>query len=251
MGGFMVHSNNLHTNNITIGDCDCITLGRVAPDFAASSTEGPITLSQYRGKWVVLFYEPGDFSPTATSELISFTQLHPEFEKRNVQLLGISIDSNPAHLAWLYNIQQFTGIEIPFPLIADRDAEISRLYGMVNPDRIYEESVRDVFFIDPNRKIRSILTYPATNGRNMYELLRLIDALQTTDRYMVSTPANWVPGQPVIVPPPYTYEGLLERASTPPSPDMLCLQWYMCFENYNDLIPVTPNAAAAGETTTQ
>ncbi len=230
---------------------ECLSIGRIAPDFTAITTRGVITLSQYSGKWVLLFSHPGDFTPVCTSEFIAFAQLNSEFERRNVQLLGISIDSNPAHLAWLYNIQQFTGIEIPFPLIADRDAEISRLYGMVNPDRIYEESVRDVFFIDPNRKIRSILTYPATNGRNMYELLRLIDALQTTDRYLVSTPANWVPGQPVIVPPPYTYEGLLERASTPPSPEMLCLQWYMCFKDYNDLVPITPNEVAAEKTANQ
>lgn len=230
---------------------ECLSIGRIAPDFTAITTRGVITLSQYSGKWVLLFSHPGDFTPVCTSEFIAFAQLNSEFERRNVQLLGISIDSNPAHLAWLYNIQQFTGIEIPFPLIADRDAEISRLYGMVNPDRIYEESVRDVFIIDPNRKIRSILTYPATNGRNMYELLRLIDALQTTDRYLVSTPANWVPGQPVIVPPPYTYEGLLERASTPPSPEMHCFQWYFCFKDYNDLVPITPNEVAADKTANQ
>ncbi len=226
---------------------ECLSIGRIAPDFTVLTTQGVITLSQYAGKWVLLFSHPGDFTPVCTSEFIAFTQLAPEFEERNVQLLGISIDSNPAHLAWLYNIQQFTGMEVPFPLIADRDAEISRLYGMVNPDRIYEESVRDVFIIDPTRRIRSILTYPATNGRNMYELLRLIDALQTTDRYGVSTPANWMPGQPVIVPPPYTYEGLLDRASTVSNPDTACLQWYLCFENYNDLVPINPDAVAAEE----
>lgn len=223
---------------------ECLSIGRIAPDFTAITTRGVITLSQYVGKWVLLFSHPGDFTPVCTSEFIAFTQLSPEFESRNVQLIGISIDSNPAHLAWLYNIQQFTGMEVPFPLIADRDAEISRLYGMVNPDRIYETSVRDVFIIDPTRRIRSILTYPASNGRNMYELLRLIDALQTTDKYKVSTPANWMPGQPVIVPPPYTYEGLLERTSTSPSPDMLCLQWYYCFEDYSDLVPISPDTAA-------
>lgn len=226
--------------NIASNNRECLTIGRIAPDFTAITTQGTITLSQYTGKWVMLFSHPGDFTPVCTSEFIAFTQLAPEFERRNVQLLGISIDSNPAHLAWVYNIYQFTGLTVPFPLIADRDATISSLYGMVNPDRVYEQSVRDVFIIDPARRIRSILIYPASNGRNMYELLRLIDALQTTDTYSVSTPANWIPGQPVIVPPPYTYEGLLERADAPESPDLQCLQWYMCFKDYSELTPTVP-----------
>ena len=167
----------------------CLTIGRIAPDFTAMTTDGPITLSQYRGKWVLLFSHPGDFTPVCTSEFIAFAQLHPEFEKRNVQLLGVSIDSNPAHIGWLYDIYLMTGIIMPFPLIADRDANVAELYGMVNPDRIYEQSVRDVFIIDPNQRIRSILAYPASNGRNMYELLRLIDALQVSTTYGVSTPA--------------------------------------------------------------
>lgn len=220
---------------------ECLTIGRIAPDFTAITTQGTITLSQYIGKWVLLFSHPGDFTPVCTSEFIAFTELAPEFEKRNVQLLGISIDSNPSHLAWLYNIYQFTGLTVPFPLISDRDAEISSLYGMVNPDRIYEQSVRDVFIIDPARRIRAILTYPASTGRNIYELLRLIDALQVADQYSVSTPANWLPGQPVIVPVTYTYEGLLERVNDPESLGIQCVQWYMCFKDYDELTPVTPD----------
>lgn len=219
---------------------ECLTIGRIAPDFTAITTRGTITLSQYIGKWVLLFSHPGDFTPVCTSEFIAFTQLASEFERRNVQLLGISIDSNPSHLEWVHNIYQFTGLTIPFPLIADRDATISRQYGMVNPDSIYEQSVRDVFIIDPARRIRSILTYPASNGRNIYELLRLIIALQTTDTYSVSTPANWMPGQPVIVPPPNTYEGLLEREDNHEGSDIQCLQWYMCFKDYNELTPTVP-----------
>lgn len=220
---------------------ECLTIGRIAPNFTAITTQGVITLSQLKGKWVLLFSHPGDFTPVCTSEFIAFAQLAPEFEKRNVQLLGISIDSNPSHLAWLYNISQFSGITIPFPLISDRDAVISNLYGMVNPDRIYEQSVRDVFIIDPSQKIRAILSYPATNGRNIYELLRLIDALQKTDKYSISTPANWIPGQPVIIPIPYTYEGLLERANNPESLNLQCAEWYYCFKDYSDLTPSTPN----------
>jgi len=177
------------------------------------------------------------FTPVCTSEFISFSQLYPEFVKRNVQLLGISIDSNPSHLAWFYDILQFTGITIPFPLISDRDSVIASLYGMVNPDRIYEQSVRDVFIIDPVQKIRAILTYPATNGRNTYEILRLIDALQISMEYMVNTPANWMPGDPVIVPIPQTFEGLLERVNPPESSDLQCSRWYMCYKNYYELNP--------------
>lgn len=217
----------------------CLTIGRIAPDFTAMTTDGPITLSQYRGKWVLLFSHPGDFTPVCTSEFIAFAQLHPEFEKRNVQLLGVSIDSNPAHIGWLYDIYLMTGIIMPFPLIADREANVAELYGMVNPDRIYEQSVRDVFIIDPNQRIRSILAYPASNGRNMYELLRLIDALQVSTTYGVSTPANWMPGDPVIVPVASTLEEALERGGSPQD-DLTCFAWWYCFTDLSDLTPL-PN----------
>jgi peroxiredoxin (alkyl hydroperoxide reductase subunit C) len=217
----------------------CLTIGRIAPDFTAMTTDGPITLSQYRGKWVLLFSHPGDFTPVCTSEFIAFAQLNPEFEKRNVQLLGVSIDSNPAHIGWLYDIYLMTGIIMPFPLIADRDANVAELYGMVNPDRIYEQSVRDVFIIDPNQRIRSILAYPASNGRNMYELLRLIDALQVSTTYGVSTPANWMPGDPVIVPVASTLEEALERGGSPQD-DLTCFAWWYCFTDLSDLTPL-PN----------
>lgn len=218
----------------------CLTIGRIAPDFTAITTEGPITMSQYRGKWVLFFSHPGDFTPVCTSEFIAFTQLYEEFKKRNVQLLGISIDSNPSHLGWFYDILNMTGIKIPFPLIADRDAHIADLYGMVNPDRIYEQSVRDVFFIDPNQRIRAILAYPATNGRNIYELLRLLDALQVTSTYGVSTPANWMPGDPVIIPVAQTFDEVIERASDPESLDLNCLAWWYCFKDMSQLAPVNP-----------
>jgi peroxiredoxin (alkyl hydroperoxide reductase subunit C) len=127
---------------------------------------------------------------------------------------------------------------MPFPLIADRDSEVAELYGMVNPDRIYEQSVRDVFIIDPNQRIRAILTYPATNGRNMYEILRLIDALQVSTDYGVSTPANWMPGDPVIVPVATTFDELLQRVNDPEG--MYCERWYYCFKNYDELIEGQP-----------
>lgn len=219
---------------------ECLTIGRIAPDFTAITTEGTVTMSQYRGRWVLFFSHPGDFTSVCTSEFIAFAQLHAEFEKRNVQLLGISIDSNPAHLGWLFSILQMTGLKMPFPLIADRDAVISALYGMVNPDRIYEQSVRDVFIIDPNQRIRAILVYPATNGRNMYELLRLIDALQVSTTYGVNTPANWMPGDPVLVPVPRTLEEVIQHATDPESLGLNCLAWYYCFEDMSELTPIIP-----------
>ena len=205
----------------------CLTIGRIAPDFTAITTEGTITLSQYRGKWVMFFSHPGDFTPVCTSEFISFAQLNPEFEKRNVQLLGISIDSNPAHIGWLYNILQITGLKMPFPLIADRDAYVSELYGMVNPD-----------IIDPNQRIRAILIYPATNGRNIYELLRLIDALQVSTTYGVNTPANWMPGDPVLVPDPRTFDEAIIRGTDPEALELNCLAWYYCFKDMSELTPI-------------
>ena len=218
----------------------CLTIGRIAPDFSAITTEGPITMSQYRGKWVLFFSHPGDFTPVCTSEFIAFAELNDEFVKRNIQLLGISIDSNPSHLGWLYEIYEMTGIKMPFPLIADRDAYIAELYGMVNPDRIYEQSVRDVFIIDPNQRIRSILAYPATNGRNMYELLRLMDALQTSTTYGVSTPANWMPGDPVIIPVARTLDEAIARGEDPQALELNCLGWWYCFKDVSELTPVNP-----------
>lgn len=227
-------------NNIDETPRQCLTIGRIAPDFSAITTEGPVTMSQYRGKWVMFFSHPGDFTPVCTSEFIAFAQLSEEFVKRNVQLLGISIDSNPSHIGWLYDILEMTGLKMPFPLIADRDAYVATLYGMVSPDRIYEQSVRDVFIIDPNQRIRSILAYPATNGRNVYELLRLIDALQVSTTYNVSTPVNWMPGDPVIVPVARTLEEAIVRGTDPETLGLNCLAWYYCFKDVSELTPVNP-----------
>jgi peroxiredoxin (alkyl hydroperoxide reductase subunit C) len=209
----------------------CITIGRIAPDFTASSSQGPITLSQYRGKWVLLFYEPGDFYASATTELIAFEQLKDEFDKRNVQLLGVTIDSSLADLEWLYDIYIKTGIKVSYPIISDRNADIARLYDLVNPDNIYEVSVRDVFIISPSQTIRAIVTYPVTSGLNIYELLRLIDSLQVYEEYNVITPSNWMPGDPVLTFPPYTLDGIIERVNEQSELNMKCISWYACFKN--------------------
>lgn len=170
---------------------NCIRIGMKAPDFSAATTFGPIKLSDYQGKWVVLFSHPGDFTPVCTTEFLAFSKAQPQFEARGAQLLGLSIDSNPSHLAWVYAIYVATGVQVPFPIIADRTGEIARLYGMMAPDVSRQETVRNVFFIDPEQTIRAILVYPLTNGRSIPEILRLLTALQTTDREHVVTPANW------------------------------------------------------------
>lgn len=205
-----------------------LSLGVQAPDFTANTTFGTVRLSDYKGKWVVLFSHPGDFTPVCTTEFIAFANAQSQFAEKNTQLLGLSIDSNPSHLAWVYAIYLTTGIEIPFPVIADRTGEIARLYGMISPDVSTQETVRNVFIIDPQQKIRAILIYPLTNGRSVPEILRLLAALQTTDEYHVVTPANWQPGQPVLVPPPQTYEELLEREKRPNLQGLSCKDWFLC-----------------------
>lgn len=165
-------------------------LGEKAPNFKANTTFGPIELSDYAGSWLVLFSHPGDFTPVCTTEFIAFTNLAPEFEKRNTKLLGLSVDSNTSHLAWVYNILQITGITIPFPIIEDRDMKISKQYGMISEEMSSTSTVRTVFIIDDKQILRTILYYPLTTGRNIPEILRIVDALQTSDKCKVVTPAN-------------------------------------------------------------
>lgn len=207
---------------------DHLTIGMQAPDFLATTTFGSLRMSDHRGKWVVFFSHPGDFTPVCTTEFIAFSKAQPQFQAQNAQLLGLSIDSNPSHLAWVYAIHLTTGIEIPFPVVADRTGEIARLYGMLAPDVSKQETVRNVFIIDPEQKIRAILVYPLTNGRNIPEILRLLTALQTTDKYHVVTPANWQPGQQVLVPPPKTYSELISRTEAPKEEGLTCKDWFLC-----------------------
>lgn len=204
------------------------SLGAKAPDFKANTTFGPIKLSDYNGKWVVLFSHPGDFTPVCTTEFLCFAKYYPEFKKRNVELLGLSIDSTSSHLAWLYNIFQLTGVEIPFPIIEDRDMSISKLYGMISEPMSNTSTVRSVFIIDDKQILRTILYYPLTTGRNIPEILRIIEALQTSDRDKVVTPANWLPGMPVLLPYPTTYKELKNRIKNCDK-KYSCLDWYLCF----------------------
>ncbi len=208
-----------------------ISIGMKAPDFTAMTTFGPIKLSDYKGHWVILFSHPGDFTPVCTTEFIAFAQANDQFESLNTKLIGLSIDSNPSHLAWVKQIYHLTGVQIPFPIIADRMADVANLYGMIAPDVNKQETVRNVYFIDPDQVIRAILIYPLTNGRNIYEILRLLSALQTTDKCGVVTPANWEPGKPVMVPPPSTYNQMLERINEPEASGLNCVDWFWCYKD--------------------
>lgn len=186
-------------------------LNEPAPDFKAVSTQGEISLSQFKGKWVVLFSHPADFTPVCTTEFVEFAKRSQEFEKRNVQLIGLSIDSIYSHIAWVRNIEQNFGVQVTFPLIADLDTKVAQAYGMIHPGAASTATVRCVFIIDDKGVVRAMLYYPLTSGRNIDEIVRLVDALQTHEEHKVATPANWKPGDKVIVPPPLTKEGADKR----------------------------------------
>jgi len=186
-------------------------LGQPAPPFEAQTTHGTIRLEDFKGSWLILFSHPADFTPVCTTEFVAFSEMAPELKKRNVELCGLSIDSNYSHIAWVRNIEQNFGVKVPFPVIADLNKEVAMLYGMMMPGESKTETSRCVFVIDPNGILRAMIYYPLTTGRNMNEILRLVDALQTTDKHGVATPANWKPGEKVIVPPPATTEAADER----------------------------------------
>lgn len=206
-----------------------VKIGEMAPEFEANSTCGHIKLSDYKGKWVVLFSHPGDYTPVCTTEFIAFSKANEYFNKLNTYLIGLSIDSNPSHLAWINNIYQKTGIEVPFPVISDRSGEIARKYGMLSTVPNTTETVRNVFVIDDKGIIRVILIYPLNVGRCIPEILRIVEALQVADCNKAATPANWVPGQPIIVPSPNTWCGLKERKKEIQA-NKNGMAWYLSFK---------------------
>jgi len=200
-------------------------LGEPAPAFEVATTHGVLKLEDFKGSWLVLFSHPADFTPVCTTEFIAFAEIYPELQKRGVELLGLSVDSTSSHIAWVRNVEEKTGVKIPFPIIADLNKEVSMAYGMIHPGQSKTETVRCVFIIDANQIIRTVLYYPLTTGRNMDEILRIIDALQTTDEHKVATPANWRPGDMVVVPPPSTQEMAEERIK---QKEYECIDWYLC-----------------------
>jgi peroxiredoxin (alkyl hydroperoxide reductase subunit C) len=199
-------------------------LGSPAPPFEAETTHGTLRLEDFKGGWLILFSHPADFTPVCTTEFLAFAKIAAELKKRNVELLGLSIDSTFSHIAWVRNIEEKFGVKIPFPVIADLNKEVATLYGMIMPGESKTETSRAVFVIDDKGIVRAMVYYPLTTGRNMEEILRLIDALQTTDQHGVATPANWRPGEKVIVPPPRTVEGAEARMKE----NYERKDWYFC-----------------------
>ena len=184
-----------------------LRLGDVAPDFTAETTEGPISFHEWKGNsWAVLFSHPKDFTPVCTTELGYLAGQKPEFEKRNVKVIGLSVDPINAHREWSMDIEETQGHALNFPIIADSDRKVSDLYDMIHPNADNTFTVRSVFVIGPDNTIRLTLTYPASTGRNFDELLRVIDSLQLTANYQVATPVNWNQGEDVIIVPTVTDE---------------------------------------------
>lgn len=187
-------------------------IGDMAPDFEAVTTTGVIKFSEYnKGSWVILFSHPADFTPVCTTEMTGFANESDFFEKHNTKLMGLSIDSIHSHIAWVNAVDEKTGVLFNFPIIADLDMKVAKLYAMLQPGESETAAVRAVFIIDPTGKIRLIMYYPLNVGRNMDEIKRSLLALQTSDEYKVAMPLNWQPGDKVIVGAPKTLEGLKER----------------------------------------
>ncbi len=221
------NSNNSNIQNPKV--IEAITIGRLAPDFIALSTQGYIRLSDYKGKWLMLTNHPFAFGAVSTTEVINLALLQPEMEKRNIQILALTTCSNTTNLSWLYDIYQKTGITVPFPIIDDTRLQVSELYGMINPDRLYGETIRNTFIINPQGFIRAILILPNTCGRSGAELLRVIDSLQITEKYNLYTPADWQLNDPLLLPSPTNFDALLERQENQANLGINCPFWYVCY----------------------
>lgn len=211
-------------------------IGEKAPAFKALTTQGEINFPHdYRGKWVILFSHPADFTPVCTTEFMTFASMEPEFRKLNTELIGLSIDSHYSHIAWLRSIKEkikyrgMENIEVKFPVIADLTMDVAKKFGMVQPGASNTQAVRAVFFIDPDGVIRALIYYPLSNGRNFDEIMRLLVAMQTSDKHKVATPADWRPGDKVIIPPPGSCGMAKDRVEQAGS-DYECLDWFFCLK---------------------
>ena len=214
--------------------CSMPRIGEKAPAFKAVTTQGDIDFpKQFEGSWVILFSHPADFTPVWTSEFMTFATLQEQFAKANCKLVGLSVDGLYSHIAWLRTIKEkieykgMKGLKVDFPVIEDLKMEVARLYGMLQPSASDTQAVRAVFFVDPEGTMRAILYYPLSNGRNMDEIKRLLLAMQHSDAYKIATPANWVPGDDVIVPPPPTAPMADERVAGA-GDEYTCLDWFLC-----------------------
>jgi len=218
---------------------DCIhmpLIGESAPAFKALTTQGEISFPQdYQGKWVILFSHPADFTPVCTTEFMTFATMAEDLKALNCELIGLSIDSHYAHIAWLRTIKEkieykgMKDVEVKFPVIADLSMDVAKKFGMVQPAAATTQAVRAVFIIDPQGLVRAILYYPMSNGRNMEEIKRLLIAMQTSDKHGIATPANWQPGDDVIVPPPGSCGAAKDRVEGA-GEEYRCLDWFLCLK---------------------
>ena len=210
-------------------------IGEQAPEFQAVTTQGTINFpADYKGKWVILFSHPADFTPVCTTEFMTFASMMGEFKALNTELIGVSVDSLYAHIAWLRRIQELEwngmkNVEVTFPLVEDIRMDVAKKYGMIQPEQSNTQAVRAVFVIDPASKVRAILYYPLTTGRNFDEIKRLLLALQKSDKDACATPANWRPGDDVIVPTANSCGVAKERVESTDE-NMYCLDWFLCFK---------------------
>jgi peroxiredoxin (alkyl hydroperoxide reductase subunit C) len=198
-------------------------LNEPAPEFTAQTTQGPLSLASLRGRWVVLFSHPADFTPVCTTELVEFARRDAEFKQINTQLIGLSVDSLYAHIAWVRNLEEKFGIKIGYPLIADLDTKVAQLYGMLQSGASGTTTVRCLFVIDDKGMLRAMIYYPLTTGRNIAEIVRLVHALQAADADGVATPADWSPGDPVLLLAPGTVEAAQQRMQ---EPGVYATDWY-------------------------
>ena len=208
-------------------------IGDAAPEFKAETTQGPINFpADYKGNWVILFSHPADFTPVCTSEFMTFASMEKQFNEANCKLVGLSVDGLYSHIAWLRTIKEkieykgMKNVEVMFPLIEDITMEVARKYGMMMPGESNTKAVRAVFFIDPKGIIRTIIYYPLSLGRNFDELYRVLIALQTADEFSIATPADWRPGDDVIVPPAGSCGTAKDRMEG--KEDMKCYDWFFC-----------------------
>ncbi len=199
-------------------------LNRLAPAFEAKTTQGIKKLSDYQGRWLVLFSHPADFTPVCTTEFMAFANYHEEFLAVGADLLGLSIDSIYSHVAWVRNIKEKFGVEVKFPIIEDLSMAVAKSYGMIHPGAADTSAVRATFIIDPEGILRAMVYYPMTNGRSIPEFLRIIKALQASDEHKIATPEGWQPGDKVIVPPPATADAAEARMNEGHE----CVDWYFC-----------------------
>ena len=195
---------------------------KIPEDLCFNTDHGPKCFRDYRGRWLLLFSHPADFTPVCTTEFIAFSKRYEEFRKRGVELLGLSVDSVYSHIEWKRQIEQYFGVRVPFPIIADVDGKVASLFNAIPPGQVH--TVRTIALIDPDLTLVWFAAYPYTNGRNIDEILRTIDAIQTSYKYGVATPADWKPGDPVIVPPPTTEEAAAKRLYE----GYECRTWWFC-----------------------